>query len=428
MLKATMDTIMTSYKSDFINILAERGFIHQGTDIKSLDALLSQECVTGYSGFDATADSLHVGHMVQIMQLKWLQRTGHRPIVLMGGATSLIGDPSWRDSARPLLEKGDIEKNINSILPIFRAYLHFDNGTAEALLLNNADWLCKFNYLEFLRDYGRYFSINRMLTFDSVKLRLDREQTMSFLEFNYMILQGYDFLELSRTYGCSLQLGGSDQWGNIINGIELTRRIDQREVFGLTSPLITTADGQKMGKTGSGAVWLNADRLAPYDFWQYWRNTHDDDVGRFLRLFTDLPLDEVKRLENLQGSEINEAKKILADHITLTIHGEHALQEARTTAETLFEDSSQKDLSGLSAKNITRQDLAAGIHAYELLYLSGLASSKGEARRLIRGTGARLNDKIIQDEMHLITPDDVSAEGFIKLSAGKKRYALIRVT
>jgi tyrosyl-tRNA synthetase len=428
MLKATMDTIMTSYKSDFINILAERGFIHQGTDIKSLDALLSQECVTGYSGFDATADSLHVGHMVQIMQLKWLQRTGHRPIVLMGGATSLIGDPSWRDSARPLLEKGDIEKNINSILPIFRAYLHFDNGTADALLLNNADWLCKFNYLEFLRDYGRYFSINRMLTFDSVKLRLDREQTMSFLEFNYMILQGYDFLELSRTYGCSLQLGGSDQWGNIINGIELTRRIDQREVFGLTSPLITTADGQKMGKTGSGAVWLNADRLAPYDFWQYWRNTHDDDVGRFLRLFTDLPLDEVKRLENLQGSEINEAKKILADHITLTIHGEHALQEARTTAETLFEDSSQKDLSGLSAKNITRQDLAAGIHAYELLYLSGLASSKGEARRLIRGTGARLNDKIIQDEMHLITPDDVSAEGFIKLSAGKKRYALIRVT
>ncbi|MBL0942688.1 MAG: tyrosine--tRNA ligase, partial [Alphaproteobacteria bacterium] len=253
---------MTSYKSDFINILSERGFIHQGTDVQGLDALLSQGCVTGYSGFDATADSLHVGHMVQIMQLKWLQQTGHRPIVLMGGATSLIGDPSWRDSARPLLEKDDIEKNINSIQPIFRRYLHFDGSPTNALLLNNTDWLCKFNYLEFLRDYGQYFSINRMLTFDSVKLRLEREQNMSFLEFNYMILQGFDFLELSRTYGCSLQLGGSDQWGNIINGIELTRRIEQREVFGLTSPLITTADGQKMGKTGSGAIWLNAERLA----------------------------------------------------------------------------------------------------------------------------------------------------------------------
>lgn len=422
-----MDTIMTSYKSDFINILSERGFIHQGTDMSGLDALLSQGCVTGYSGFDATADSLHVGHMVQIMQLKWLQRTGHRPIVLMGGATSLIGDPSWRDTARPLLEKSNIEKNINSILPIFRCYLNFDDSPAKALLLNNADWLCKFNYLEFLRDYGRYFSLNRMLTFDSVKLRLDREQTMSFLEFNYMILQGFDFLELSRTYGCSLQLGGSDQWGNIINGIELTRRVEQREVFGLTSPLITTADGQKMGKTGSGAIWLNADRLAAYDFWQYWRNTHDKDVGRFLRLFTDLPLDEIKKLENLQGSEINEAKKILADHVTLTIHGAYALQEARSTAETLFEARTQKDLSGLSAIDISQKDLAAGVQAYELFHLSGLANSKSEARRLIRATGARLNDTIIQDEMHLITVDDVSKEGFIKLSAGKKRYALIRM-
>lgn len=418
---------MASYKSDFINILSERGFIHQGTDIAGLDARLGREAVTGYSGFDATADSLHVGHMVQIMQLKWLQRTGHRPIVLMGGATSLIGDPSWRDTARPLLAKKDIEKNISSIRPIFKRYLHFGGGAADALLLNNADWLGKFNYLEFLRDFGGYFSINRMLAFESVKLRLEREQTMSFLEFNYMILQGYDFLELSRAYGCSLQVGGSDQWGNIINGIELARRVDQREVFGLTSPLITTADGAKMGKTGSGAVWLNADRLAPYDFWQYWRNTHDDDVGRFLRLFTDLPLDEIKKLEGLKGAEINEAKKVLADHITCAVHGETAVQEARATAEALFETHSQDDLSALPVKHVTHQELSSGIPAYDLLHLSGLASSKGDARRLIRGAGARLNDKVIEDEGYLVMAEDLSEEGLIKLSAGRKRHALIRV-
>ncbi len=418
---------MTAYKSDFLAEISERGFIHQCTDIEELDKLLSNKCLTAYIGFDASADSLHVGSLVPIMLLRWLQKTGHKPIVLMGGGTTMIGDPSGKDTARQALSKEQINQNIQGILPIFKRYLTFGDGTTDATLLNNIDWLESLQYLEFLRNFGRHFTINRMLSFDSVKLRLDREEPLTFLEFNYMIIQAYDFFELYRKHDCLLQLGGSDQWGNIVNGIELVRRLEQVPVYGLTAPLITTASGEKMGKTAQGAVWLNADRLSPYDFWQFWRNTQDADVGRFLRLFTELPIAEIKKLEALEDTEVNEAKKILADEVTRIAHGEAATQEARTTAQKLFEAQTGGDLSALPIIDVQPEELQKGIPALDLLYRSGLVSSKGEARRLIRGKGARLNDNVIQDEALIITPKDLSTDGVIKLSAGKKKHALVRV-
>lgn len=419
-------------KSSFLQILNERGFIHQGSNLEALDHLLSTQMVTAYIGFDATADSLHVGSLVQIMMLRWLQKTGHRPLVLMGGGTSKIGDPSFKDAARPFITDETIDKNIQGISKVFSKFITFvsqgEKGQpTDALMLNNDDWLKNLNYMSFLRDYGRHFSVNRMLSFDSVKLRMDREQSLSFLEFNYMILQGYDFLELNRRYGCVLQMGGSDQWGNLINGVELTRRADAREVFALTSPLITTSSGAKMGKTANGAVWLNADRLSPFDYWQFWRNTEDADVGRYLRLFTELPLSEIAQLEKLGGAEINEAKKILADHATSIAHGTDVLLEIHDTIAKLFENQAGGDLSSLPTVVVTRETLDQGIPVADALCQAGLAASKGEARRLIQGNGARLNDLLITDAMMMIQAIHLNDDGFIKLSVGKKKHAVLRV-
>ena len=398
-------------KSEFLNDLDKRGLIHQATDVEALDKLLTRETVTGYIGFDATADSLHVGSLLQIMLLRRLQQFGHRPIVLMGGGTTKIGDPTFKDTARVMMEKADIVRNINAIKEIFNTYLQ------NPIVVDNADWLDELKYMDFLQAYGRHFTINRMLTFDSVKLRLEREQPLTFLEFNYMILQGYDFLELRQKYDCKLQLGGSDQWGNIINGVELTRRVVQQEVFGLTSPLITTADGGKMGKTAQGAVWLNKDKLSDFDFWQYWRNTHDADVGRFMRYFTDLPFAEIERLEKLAGSEINEAKKILANEVTKMARGEEAVTDANKIAKDLFENKSLEDLYGLPTIKIN-QDTSL----VDLLVATGLATSKGEARRLIRGGGAKVDDQKVEDENYVV---QLSGQQQIKLSAGKKHHALV---
>ena len=415
---------MSAPKSDFIRILQERGFIHQCTDLAALDALAAKEIVTTYVGYDATADSLHVGSLVSIMMLRWLQKTGGRPIVLMGGGTTKIGDPSFKDEARPLLDTAAIDRNIAGIRQSFARFMEFGDGPTDAVMVNNADWLDRLEYVPFLRDVGRHFTINRMLAFDSVKLRLDREQPLTFLEFNYMILQAYDFLELNRRLGCRLQMGGSDQWGNIVNGIDLTRRIAGSEVFGLTTPLIATASGEKMGKTVGGAVWLRPHRLSPYNYWQYWRNTEDADVGRFLRLFTDLPLDEIARLEALGGSEINEAKKLLATEATRLCHGDEAATEAAETARQTFEQGSAA--SGLPTVDLPRDQLAAGIPAYRLFPTAGLATSNGEARRLIKGGGGRLNDRRIESEEQSIGLDDLDQDGVLKLSAGKKRHALVR--
>jgi tyrosyl-tRNA synthetase len=414
---------MTRFKSEFVRLIVERGYLHQCTALDELDRLAAKEPITAYIGFDATADSLHVGSMVQIMLLRRLQQTGHRPIALMGGGTTKVGDPSGRDESRKLLSADDIDRNIASIKLCFANFLDF--GPNAALMVNNADWLDGLNYIEFLRDFGRHFSVNRMLSFDSVKLRLEREQTFSFLEFNYMVLQAYDFLELSRRFGCRLQMGGSDQWGNIVNGVELARRIDGKDVFGLTAPLITTSSGAKMGKTAQGAVWLNADRLAAYDFWQYWRNTEDADVGRFLRLFTDLPLPEIERLESLQGAEINEAKKVLADEATKLCHGERAAAAASTTARQTFVEGGLGD--ELPEIEIEAAELTQGVLLRELLRRSGLAASIGEARRLIKGGGARVNDDVKSDEDYSVTHADVSSLGVVKLSFGKKRHAVMRV-
>lgn len=419
-------------KSNFLQILNERGFIHQGSNLEGLDHLMSTGVVTAYIGFDATADSLHVGSLVQIMMLRWLQKTGHRPVILMGGATSKVGDPSFKDEARPYITDDVIDQNIKGISKVFSKFITFapENGKAQptdALMVNNEDWLKDLNYMSFLRDYGRHFSVNRMLSFDSVKLRMDREQSLSFLEFNYMILQGYDFLELNRRYSCVLQMGGSDQWGNIINGVELTRRVDGKEVFALTSPLITTSSGAKMGKTASGAVWLNADRLAPYDYWQFWRNTEDADVGRYLRLFTELPLSEIDHLEKLDGAEINDAKKILADQATAIAHGAEVLPEIHDTIAKLFEHQAGGDLSSLPTIVVTSSDLKQGILFVDALCQAGLAASKGEARRLIQGNGARLNDDVVTDGLLMIQESHLNADGFIKLSAGKKKHAVLRV-
>ena len=416
---------MTRPKSDFVATLQDRGFIHQMTDASGLDERCSKGVVVAYIGFDCTADSLHVGHLMQIMTLRWFQRTGHKPIVLMGGGTTKVGDPSGRDETRRLLSDADIAANKASIQKTFANYLTFGDDPTDAIMADNAEWLDRLAYIPFLRDVGRHFSINRMLTMDSVRLRLERDQPLTFLEFNYMILQAYDFLELSRRYNCVLQMGGSDQWGNIVNGIDLGRRIDERELFGLTTPLIATASGAKMGKTASGAVWLNPDRLSPYDFWQFWRNTEDADVGRFLRLFTDMPLDEVARLEALSGADVNEAKKILATAATALCHGPAVAEEAAETARRTFEEGVAGD--ALPTIDLGRAQLEAGIPAYELMRQAGLAASNGEARRLVKGGGARLNDQPIDSEQRIVTAADLDADGRIKLSAGRKRHAIVRI-
>ena len=416
---------MPTPKSEFLKVILERGYLHQCTDWEGLDALAAEGPMTGYIGFDPTADSLHVGSMVQIMLLRRLQQTGHRPIALMGGGTTKIGDPSGRDESRKLLSVENINRNLERIKSQVSPFMSFGDAPTDAVMVNNADWLDRLNYIEFLRDYGRHFSVNRMLSFDSVKLRLEREQPLSFLEFNYMILQAYDFLELARRHDCRLQMGGSDQWGNIVNGTELGRRVDNRELFGLTTPLITTSSGAKMGKTAAGAVWLSSDRLGPYDYWQYWRNTEDADVGRFLRLFTDVPVDEIARLEKLQGAEINEAKIVLANEATTLCHGAAAARNAAETARRTFvEGGLGQDLPVLE---IGRGELEAGVAAFELLRRSGLVASNGEARRLIKGGGARLNDAVIEDENRSITAADLDSNGVVKLSFGKKKHAVVRV-
>ncbi len=414
----------TTPSSDFLRTLQERGFIHQCTDLAALDERAQKGPIVAYIGFDCTADSLHVGSLLPIMMLRWLQKTGHKPIVLMGGGTTRIGDPSGRDEARQLLTDEVIASNMAGIKRIFGRYLTFGDGPTDAVMVNNADWLDGLKYIEMLRDVGRHFSINRMLSFDSVKLRLDREQSLTLLEFNYMILQAYDFVELNRRLGCALQMGGSDQWGNIINGVELGRRADGAELFGLTTPLLTTSSGAKMGKTAAGAVWLTGDKLSSYDFWQYWRNTEDADVGRFLRLYTELPLDEVARLESLPGAEINEAKKILANAVTALAHGEDAARDAAETARRAFEEGAAAE--GLPTIEIARNDLDAGIAVVDLLVSAGLAASKGEARRLIKGNGIKLNDATVSDEAAKASAADLNADNAVKLSAGKKRHVLVK--
>ena len=425
-----------SLRSEFLRTLVERGFLHQCTDLEALDAAAASGRVTGYIGFDATADSLHVGSLIQIMMLRHMQRSGHRPIVLMGGGTTKVGDPSGKDKSRQLLSNERIAGNIAGIRRIFERFLEF--GGDAALMADNSDWLDVLHYIPFLREYGRHFSVNRMLGFESVKQRLDREQPLSFLEFNYMVLQAYDFLELGRRYGCHLQMGGSDQWGNIVCGVELGRRAAGLDLYGLTSPLLTTASGAKMGKTADGAVWLNPDRVSPYEYWQYWRNTEDADVGRFLRLFTELPLDEIAQLEAMDGAEINEAKAIMATEATALCHGREAARAAAETARRTFAGdaqpagfevavSSATGVAGLPSIEIPRSRLEEGIPVYDLLREAGLSKSNSEARRLIRGGGARVNDERFRNETGTVGPDDLTAEGAIKLSAGRKRHALVRL-
>ncbi len=417
---------MTTFESDFLRAVDARGFIHQCSDAQGLDRVLAADgspklC---YIGFDCTADSLHVGSLVPIMLLRWWQRSGHKPIVLMGGGTTKVGDPSGKDDSRRLLSDADIARNRAGIQAVFAQFLDFGDGPTDAVMLDNAEWLDALAYIPFLRDFGRYFSINRMLSFDSVRLRLDRRQPLSFLEFNYMILQAYDFLELHRRTGCILQMGGSDQWGNIVSGIELGRRAGQAELYGLTAPLITLASGEKMGKTAHGAVWLNAERLSAYEYYQFWRNAADADTGRFLRLFTELPLDEVAWLGRLSGEDTNEAKKILAFEATRLCRGPAAAEEAAATARTTFEDGAPAD--GLPTVELPRADLDAGIAAFELFRVAGLAVSGGEARRLIRGGGARINDRPAAAETARIGLSDLDDTGAIKLSAGRKRHVLVR--
>ena len=408
-------------KSDFMRVMIERGFMADCTDYQGLDEALIKGVVPAYIGFDATAKSLHVGSLIQIMMLRWLQKTGHKPITLMGGGTTKVGDPSFRADERPLLSPEQIDDNIAGIKQVFAQYVTYGDGPSDALMLNNDEWLAELNYLDFLRDIGRHFSVNRMLSFESVKSRLDREQSLSFLEFNYMILQAYDFLELNRRYGCLLQMGGSDQWGNIVNGIDLTRRVLDHEIYGLTSPLLTTSDGKKMGKTADGAVWLNAEMRSPYEFWQFWRNTTDADVGRFLKLYTELPIEECDRLGALEGSEINEAKIVLANEVTTLLHGAEAARAAEATARDVFEKGGTgEDLPTLS---LSAAEIGEGISIVQLITRSGLAKSGKEAKRLISDNGARLNDAPLTDAGLMITAGDLAEP--IKLSAGKKRHALV---
>ncbi|KQZ78298.1 tyrosine--tRNA ligase [Mesorhizobium sp. Root157] len=415
---------MSAFKSDFLRIMSERGFIHQVSDESGLDQLFAKETVTAYIGFDPTAPSLHAGGLIQIMMLHWMQQTGHRPVALMGGGTGMVGDPSFKDEARKLMTPETIQSNIDGIKRVFSNYLNFGGGPRDALMVNNAEWLLPLNYLEFLRDVGQHFSVNRMLAFDSVKQRLDREQSLSFLEFNYMILQAYDFVELNKRYGVRLQMGGSDQWGNIVNGIDLGHRLGTPQLYALTTPLLTTASGAKMGKSLGGAIWLNPDMLSPYDFWQYWRNTEDADVGRFLKLYTTLPLDEVSRLAALGGSEINEAKKVLATEITALLHGRAAAEQAAETARKTFEEGALAET--LPSVEVARTALEAGVGILSLLVTAGLASSNGEARRHVQGGAVRLNDQSISDDRRTVTLQDLSPENVVKLSLGKKKHILVR--
>lgn len=430
---------MISHASQFVQTVVERGYLHQCTDLEGLAAISEEKAIVGYIGFDCTAPSLHVGSLVSIMLLRAFQKAGHKPIVLMGGGTSKIGDPSLRDEARKLLAEEEIAANMAGIRKVFARFLDFGDGPSDAVMVDNADWLDPLNYIAFLRDYGRHFSVNRMLGFESVKLRLDREQPLSFLEFNYMILQAFDFLELARRRGCILQMGGSDQWGNIVNGVELARRVDGRSLFGLTTPLLTTTSGTKMGKTAAGAIWLNAEMLSPYDYWQYWRNTEDADVGRFLRLFTELPLPVIAELEAREGSAINEAKVVLADEATRLCHGEEARAQAAETARRTFAvvPSSGKvafvggtpsiEVMALPSIEVTRAELEAGLSAFDAFRRTGLAASNSEVRRLVKAGGARINNVAVDDETRAITPADLDANGVVKLSAGKKRHALLRL-
>ncbi len=411
------------FKSEFLKTLQARGYIHQVSHPAELDEAAASGVVSAYIGFDATATSLHVGSLIQIMMLRRLQQAGHKPVVLMGGGTTKVGDPSGKDESRKMLTDADIDRNIAGIRTVFEKFLTFGDGPTDAVMVNNDDWLSKLGYIEFLREFGPHFTVNRMLTFDSVRLRLEREQPLTFLEFNYMLMQAVDFLHLNRTRGVQLQMGGSDQWGNIINGVELVRRMDQKAAFALTTPLLTTSSGAKMGKTAQGAIWLNADLLSPYDYWQFWRNTEDADVGRFLRLFTDLPLDEIARLEALPGAEVNEAKKVLANEATRMLHGEAEAAKAAAAAQAAFE---QGGLSAdLPTHEIASAELNTGVQLADLAVAAGLAGSKGEARRLAQGGGLRVNDKAEADANRLVTGADV-VDGVVKLGAGKKKIVLVK--
>jgi tyrosyl-tRNA synthetase len=415
---------MSTYKSDFLNVLASRGFIHQLSDAAALDARAAQGTITAYIGFDATAPSLHIGSLVQIMMLHWLQQTRHQPIALMGGGTTRVGDPSGKDDTRKILTEADIERNLTGIRAVFAKFLDFEGHGGNAIMANNADWLNSINYIDFLRDVGRHFSVNRMLSFDSVKLRLERQQELSFLEFNYMILQAYDFVKLHELHGCILQMGGSDQWGNIVNGIELGRRARGAQLFALTSPLITTSSGAKMGKTAAGAVWLDAGMVSPYDYWQFWRDTEDGDVARFLKLFTVLPLAEIDRLAALKGHEINAAKKVLATEATALLHGRAAAHAAAETARRTFEEGALSE--SLPTIEVTHAELEAGLGVLTAFVKAGLVASNGEARRQIKGGGLKVNDAAVTDEKMVLTGRDPTPEGVIKLSLGKKRHVLLR--
>jgi tyrosyl-tRNA synthetase len=415
---------MSAYKSDFLNILAERGFIHQVSEPDALDQLAKSQPITAYIGFDCTAASLHIGSLLPIMMLHWLQQTGHRPIALMGGGTTRVGDPSGKDESRRILTDAAIDENLTGIRAVFAKFLKFEGSGGNAVMANNADWLNALNYIDFLRDVGRHFSVNRMLSFDSVKMRLDRQQELSFLEFNYMILQAYDFVELNKRTGCVLQMGGSDQWGNIVSGIDLGRRMSNAHLFALTAPLITTSSGAKMGKTAAGAVWLNADMVSPYDYWQYWRNTEDGDVARFLKLFTVMPLDEIARLAALQGAEVNEAKKVLATEATALLHGRAAADQAAETARRTFE---QGETSlALPSVALPRAEIEAGIGILAAFVKAGLAKSNGEVRRAIANNAIQINDVRIADDKRVVSAQDLTSDGVIKLSLGKKQHILIK--
>jgi tyrosyl-tRNA synthetase len=415
---------MTAFKSGFLNVLQERGFIHQASDFEGLDALAAKGEATAYVGYDCTAPSLHIGNFLTMMMLHWLQQTGNKPITLMGGGTTMVGDPSGKDETRAIRTVAEIEANKASIRGVFSKVLRYGSGSSDAVMLDNAEWLTKLNWIEMLRDIGKHFSVNRMLTMDSVRLRIEREQEMSFIEFNYMICQAYDFVELARRTGCRLQMGGSDQWGNIIMGVDLGRRMGTAQLFALTTPLLTTASGAKMGKTAQGAVWLNADQFSPYDFWQYWRNTEDADVVRFLKLFTTLPMSEIDKLAKLQGAEINEAKKALADAATTLLHGAAAAEEASETARQTFEEGTIAE--NLPTVEVPRSELDAGIGVLASFVKAGLVASNGEARRQIKGGGLRVNDVAVTDDKMMLKPSELTAEGVIKLSFGKKRHVLLK--
>src|ERR1700744_5237002 len=415
---------MTAFKSDFLNVLQERGFIHQCSDPEGLDALAARGQATAYVGYDCTAPSLHIGNFLTMMMLHWLQQSGNKPITLMGGGTTMVGDPSGKDETRAIRTVAEIEANKASIRGVFAKVLHYGSGKSDAIMLDNAEWLTKLNWIEMLRDIGKHFSVNRMLTMDSVKLRLEREQEMSFIEFNYMVCQAYDFVELAKRAGCRMQMGGSDQWGNIIMGVDLGRRMGTAQLYALTTPLLTTASGDKMGKTAKGAVWLNAEQFSPYDFWQYWRNTEDADVEKFLKLFTTLPLGEIEKLSALQGAEINEAKKALADAATTLLHGTEAAQQAAETARRTFEEGAIAE--NLPTVEIPRDELEGGVGVLAAFVKAGLVASNGEARRQIKGGGLRVNDNAVTDEKMMLTGANLTPEGVVKLSLGKKRHVLLR--